>query len=135
MKTVLQHISLNVSDLARSKAFYKEVLGYLGFHAHSEGKDYIGLTQGATGVWIGEAEPARKRNKFHRKNPGVNHLAFRAESREEVDRFAEFLKEKGIPALYGSPRLFPEYGKDYYAVYFEDPDRLKLELVSGESPS
>ncbi|KKW48323.1 MAG: Glyoxalase [Parcubacteria group bacterium GW2011_GWA1_59_11] len=130
----MQHISLNVSDLARSKAFYKEVLGYLGFHVKSEGKDYIGLGNGMTGIWLSEAEPDRK-GKLHRKNPGVNHLAFRAESREEVERFAEFLKEKGIPALYGSPRLFPEYGKDYYAVYFEDPDRLKLELVSGESPS
>ena len=130
----MQHISLNVSDLARAKAFSKEILGYLGFHVKSEGKDYIGLGNGMTGIWLSEAEPDRK-GKLHRKNPGVNHLAFRAESREEVERFAEFLKEKGIPALYGSPRLFPEYGKDYYAVYFEDPDRLKLELVSGESPS
>jgi catechol 2,3-dioxygenase-like lactoylglutathione lyase family enzyme len=67
---------------------------------------------------------------FHRKDPGVNHVAFRVERREDVDRFHdEFLKARGLPALYGGPRDYPEYREGYYAVFFEDPDRLKLEVV------
>ena len=34
-----------------------------------------------------------------------------------------------LRALYGTPREFPEYRPGYYAVFFEDPDRLKLEIV------
>jgi catechol 2,3-dioxygenase-like lactoylglutathione lyase family enzyme len=47
-----------------------------------------------------------------------------------VDRFRrEFLDARGVPTLYGTPRDFPEYSPGYYAVFFEDPDRLKLEVA------
>jgi catechol 2,3-dioxygenase-like lactoylglutathione lyase family enzyme len=61
---------------------------------------------------------------------GLNHIAFHAESKESVDRFyREHLQPKKIPVLYGGPKEYPDYSKGYYAVYFEDPDRLKLELA------
>ncbi len=69
---------------------------------------------------------------FHRKRVGLNHVAFRAESKEEVDRFyKQFLAPKRVTVLYDGPRVHPEYGPSYYAVYFEDPDRIKLEFVHG----
>lgn len=50
-------------------------------------------------------------------------------SKRKVDQFTkEFLKKNKIKTLYKSPRAFPEYSKNYYAVYFEDPDRIKLEV-------
>jgi hypothetical protein len=50
--------------------------------------------------------------------------------REDVDRFqAEFMVPRTLGALYATPREFPEYRPGYYAVFFEDPDRLKLEIV------
>lgn len=51
-------------------------------------------------------------------------------SREEVDRFhRDFLQRRHVPVLHGGPNEHPEYHKGYYAVYFEDPDRIKLEVT------
>lgn len=67
---------------------------------------------------------------FHRKRTGLNHLAFRVSSKQRVDRFTrEFLAPRGIVPLYGGARAYPEYAKGYYAVYFEDPDRIKVEVA------
>jgi catechol 2,3-dioxygenase-like lactoylglutathione lyase family enzyme len=67
---------------------------------------------------------------FHRKRAGLNHVAFRVDQRGDVDRFRrEFLEPRGLATLYGTPREFPEYAPGYYAVFFEDPDRIKLEVV------
>jgi len=50
--------------------------------------------------------------------------------RGDVDRFvAEFMRPRGIAALYDSPREYPEYRPGYYAVFLEDPDRLKIEVA------
>ena len=61
---------------------------------------------------------------------GLNHVALRVSQREDVDRFRdEFMASRKLDALYETPREFPEYRPGYYAVFFEDPDRLKLEVV------
>ena len=71
---------------------------------------------------------------YHRKAPGINHIAFKVSSKDEVDKFTkEFLKPNKVPTLYDTPHLFPEYSKKYYAVYFEDPDRIKLEVAFSNS--
>ncbi len=83
-----------------------------------------------TDFWIIGVEKDRSKIGFHRKAPGLNHVALRANSKEAVRVFAGgFLKKCKIKPLYGSPRLFPEYHPNYYAVYFEDPDRIKWEVV------
>ena len=65
---------------------------------------------------------------------GLNHVAFHADSRKIVDEFhSKYLRPKGISILYGGPRERTEYSKGYYSVYFEDPDRIKLELVFAPS--
>lgn len=131
MRAPLYHIQLNVSDAKKSVPFYKELLHYLGFDSIvDEGEDHLGISDGRTDFWILETEEKYRGNKFHRKNTGINHLAFRVAAREDVDKFVEeFLKAKGIPMLYGTPKEFPEYHEGYYAVFFEDPDRVKLEVV------
>jgi len=81
-------------------------------------------------VWLIEAEERHAGFGFHRKRTGLNHLAFRVDSQGAVQRFArEFLEPRGLAPLYDTPREFPEYGPGYYAVFFEDPDRLKLEVA------
>lgn len=66
---------------------------------------------------------------YHRSRVGLNHLAFYAESREHVDNITRKLKEKGIKILYEDRHPFAG-GKEHYAVFFEDPDRIKVELVA-----
>ncbi len=129
MKAFLYHIHLNVSDAKLSLPFYKDFFTYLEYKIIDESPEHIGVSNGSTDFWIIETDKARK-DRFHRKNTGINHLAFRLDSREKVDRFVnEFLKPKGISTLYDTPKVFPEYGGEYYAVFFEDPDRIKLEVV------
>lgn len=130
MKTSLYHIHLNVSDAKVSIPFYKDLFAYLEYKIIDESPEHIGVSNGSTDFWIIETEKMYKGNKFHRKNTGINHLAFRLNSKEEVDSFTnEFLKPKGITTLYDTPKVFPEYGGEYYAVFFEDPDRIKLEVM------
>jgi len=51
-------------------------------------------------------------------------------ARADVDRFvAEFMTPRGLAPLYDSPREYPEYREGYYGVFFEDPDRIKVEVA------
>ena len=60
----------------------------------------------------------------------MNHLAFRVSARGDVNTIhAQFLLGRNVPVLSGGPREYPEYAPGYYAVFFEDPDRIKLEVV------
>jgi catechol 2,3-dioxygenase-like lactoylglutathione lyase family enzyme len=66
---------------------------------------------------------------YHRKRVGLNHLAFHAGSREEVDALTAELRARGVAILY--PERHPHAGgPDCRAVYFEDPDRIKVEVVA-----
>jgi glyoxylase I family protein len=130
MKASLTHLQLNVADFAKASPFYKDLLGYFDYKMISEGKGYVGMSNGTVDFWIMDVPADRANNAFHRKNPGVNHFAFKVSSKEDVDRFVEeFLKPRSIATLYETPKVFPEYTPDYYAVFFESPDRMKLEIV------
>lgn len=127
----LYHIQVNVSSARRSIPFYRALLRKLGWLlVIDRGKDYIGIGGGNVDFWIMATERRFRKKRFHRKQTGLNHLAFRVPSRAAVDRFVkEFLKPRRIHTLYGTPKEFPEYHEGYYAVFFEDPDRAKLEIV------
>lgn len=129
MKAVFNHLTLNVSNFEKSSAFYKNLFQYLEAEFIKDEPNHLGVRLGEGEIWIRETESEYKKQGFHRKATGLNHLAFRVEKKEEVDLFyTEFLKIRNIPSLYGSPAHYP-YTEKYYAVYFEDPDRIKLEIV------
>lgn len=130
MKTDFYHTQINVSDASKSLPFYKDFFSQIGYKIIDESNEHIGVSDGKTSFWIIETENKYKPNKFHRKNTGINHFAFKVKTKEAVDEFVhEFLKKRGVSTLYGTPRIFSEYKEGYYAVYFEDPDRIKLEIV------
>ena len=130
MKARLYHVQVNLRDAAVSLPFWKALLGYLEYQLVHEERDVAGYSNGTTDLWLMATDPAHAGAGFHRKRAGVNHMAFRVERREDVDRFCrEFLDTRGVPTLYDTPRDFPEYSPGYYAVFFEDPDRIKLEVV------
>jgi len=126
MKAYVDHVSLNVSDLAKSKSFYDSLLIFLGFKAHTGD----GWTNDRNGIWINQADEEHRVTAHDRKNIGITHLAFRLETKAEVDRFHEqFLLPNKVFVLYGGPKEYPQYTEGYYAVFFEDPDGFKLEAV------
>jgi catechol 2,3-dioxygenase-like lactoylglutathione lyase family enzyme len=66
----------------------------------------------------------------HRRRPGsLHHLAFRAVSREDVDRLHREIAAIGA-FIVAEPREYPEYTPTgYYAFFFKDPDGIKFEIV------
>ncbi|MCW3846571.1 VOC family protein [Sphingomonas sp. LB-2] len=129
----VHHIDLNVTDLEASKAVYGPVLEFLGYTQVKDSGGYEWDLRGpgdGRGASLGlrACDPAEAGHRHHRYAPGLHHLAWRADSREDVDRLHALLVERGIPVL-DAPAHYPEYSGDYYAVFFEDPDGMKLELV------
>lgn len=130
MKSFVYHLQINVSNKTKSFAFYKELLGLLGYRVRNEGDDYLGMSNGTTDLWFIQTSENFLKNKYHRKNTGINHLALGVETKTDVDTiFDRFLKPKKIKPLYDSPKEFPEYTTGYYALFFEDPDRIKVEVT------
>lgn len=119
----IDHLGIRVSDYEKSKAFYGRLFGFLGFEVSDEYADAIGWTNGRTRFWIGPADAEGRRHKHRAGNIGFHHYAFRLRSRKDVDALGAFLQENGVPIV--DPPA--EYYDDYYAVFFTDPDGLKLE--------
>jgi len=130
VKASVYHLQLNVRDAGVSIPFYHALLEYLEYRVTYSAPGVLGASNHTTDFWIMGVPADRRPYAPHRKDPGLNHVAFRVEARADVDRFHdEFLEPRGIKILYGGPRDYPEYRPGYYAVFFEDPDRLKLEVV------
>ena len=130
MITKIHHFEYNVSNLKKTKKFYDNFLKLLGWRRFMTQKDLVGYTNGFTKLFLIQVEKRFNNSGFHRKHIGLNHIAFWVKSRNDVDRFNRFLISKKITVLYGGPRDYSaEYSKGYYAVFFEDPDRIKLEVV------
>ncbi len=84
---------------------------------------------GDTYIVLVQVEERYKDIPYHRCGAGLNHLAFNGESRAFVDEMTTKLREKGVNVLYEDRHPYAA-GEDYYAVFFEDPDRMKVEIVS-----
>jgi catechol 2,3-dioxygenase-like lactoylglutathione lyase family enzyme len=122
--TGIDHMSIRVSDYQRSKDFYGRLFTFLGFEISDEYPDTIGWTNGHTRFWIAEADEQGKRHKHRIGDIGWHHYAFQLRSRKDVDELQTFLVND-LKATIVDPAA--EYYDDYYAVFFLDPDGLKLE--------
>ena len=90
-------------------------------------KGWTAYIDGQSKIILCPTEDKFARDGFHRKRAGLNHLAFYADSKESVDTFyRDVLIKNNIKSLYEEG---PFGDDDYYAVFFEGPDRLKLEYV------
>ena len=127
----IDHIVLSVGDFARSKAFYDTVLGFLGFKRKHDYADMAGWSNGRTLFWIAAADAQGRKRKYRKGDVGFHHYAFELASRREVDELGAFLEENGMTVL-DPPGEY--YGRDYYAVYFADPDGMKLEGMIWAPP-
>jgi catechol 2,3-dioxygenase-like lactoylglutathione lyase family enzyme len=119
----IDHLVIRVSDYERSKAFYGRLFGFLGFEISDEYEDAIGWTNGKTRFWIGPADEEGRKRRYRIGDVGFHHYAFQLRSRKDVDELEAFLKEMGANIVDPAG----EYYEDYYAVFFTDPDGLKLE--------
>jgi glyoxylase I family protein len=128
--TGVHHVDLVVSSIERSLPFYSGLLGPLGFHTVSEVEGERGETiwyLSGPGSSIGLREAQSEIGPYDRYEIGLHHLAFEADSRSEVDERAAWLRTQRVE-LENAPQEYT-YSPGYYAVFFFDPDGLKLEVV------
>jgi catechol 2,3-dioxygenase-like lactoylglutathione lyase family enzyme len=128
----VHHVDLVVSDIERSLAFYRSILGPLGWRGVSQAPGEQGETIHylyGPGSSIGLRQaPAPPDAPIDRYRIGLHHLCLEAETREALDDTARRLRDLGATVTDG-PREFPEYRSGYHALFFLDPDGIKLELV------
>ena len=130
----IHHLDLVVSDLERSLAFYRELLAPLGYvregpirGERGERVVYLGHISAITAIGLREAQSSADRVPYDRYAVGVHHLAIGAPSRDVVDERAAWLREQGA-TIENEPAEY-DYIPGYYAVFFHDPDGIKLEIV------
>jgi len=123
----IHHIDLTVSDLARSTEFYERVLALFGFRRTADVDGGPIFAGDALEVGLAPARGSWRR-RHDRYSPGLHHLAFTAPSRAAVDEAHRRLVELRVEIL-DPPADYPQYAPGYYAVFFADPDGLKLEYV------
>ncbi len=125
---VVHHIEIYVRDLPTSIEFWGWLLlqlGYSEFQAWDQGISYI---KDDTYIVFVQTEEKYLDIPYHRCRSGLNHLAFHAGTKEFVDTITAELKSRGVTILY--PDRHPHAGgEDSYAVFFEDPDRMKVEIT------
>lgn len=123
----VDHIYLTVSDMVRSLAFYDTVLGLLDFRALDApigGDPHRHYFNRVMQISI---RPARG-GTHDPYAPGLHHLCLQVADKAAVDRIACLLRDAGIEI--SDPTLYPQYADDYYAIFFDDPDRIRHEIVA-----
>ena len=128
MNGTLHHVEINVSDLQRSKAFYEWLLPLMGYELYQQWKQGFSYRLGETYLVFVQTEPDFMDKAYHRKRTGLNHLAFHTDQ-ALMDRISQELKMKGIPILYPDRHPYAA-GPQALALFFEDPDRIKIELAA-----
>jgi catechol 2,3-dioxygenase-like lactoylglutathione lyase family enzyme len=130
----IDHLDLVVSDLEHGLDFYGRVLEPLGYVRRSEitgerGERvvYLGREEGRGSLSLREAHDGREQRPFDRYDLGIHHICFAAASREVVDRVHETARGAGAE-IENEPQEF-DYSPGYYAVFFHDPDGIKLEVL------
>ena len=127
----VHHVDLVVSSIERSLPFYRDLLGPIGWHRIGEVEGERGETiwyLSGRGTSIGLRQAQSGSGAVDRYLVGLHHLAFEAPSRAAVDERADWLRKTGAE-LESEPQEYA-YMPGYYAVFFYDPDGLKLEIVT-----
>lgn len=128
---MLHHVEIYVSNLDISHRFWTSVLAQIGYQESGRWDGGFTLAHGddayLTFVQVMEKHALRD---YHRCGVGLNHLAFRVKDRAAVDGLRHFCQENGISCLYDDQYPFANGGDDYYALFIEDPDRIKVEFVA-----
>ena len=119
---MLDHVSIQCSDVPASAAFYDAVLATLGAARVLDFGEAIGYGQPAMAdFWIG---PHQTGGGFRE-----SHIAFTAADRQAVRAFFDAAVATGADVLY-EPRVWPEYDENYFAAFVRDPDGNNVEAVS-----
>ncbi|MEX2143144.1 MAG: VOC family protein [Anaerolineales bacterium] len=118
----IHHVEIYVSDIAISSEFWGWVLAKLGYEEYQAWPQGKSWTMDGTYITLVQVEKEHKVPPYHRKHVGLNHLAF-AVTTEKLNQLKTELRSKGVGLLYEEENF-----KD--KLFFEDPDRIKIELAN-----
>ena len=131
----ISHIALTVSDLDRSTEFYDKIFRFMDYMRDEVPESIQQTMRTRFKSWVGPGysisiRPSKGEfaHRFQdRDAPGLNHMAFYAEHRSDIEAMHQLLKQMGAKIL-DPPAEYP-YSPGYFAVYFADPDGLKFEFA------
>lgn len=123
---MFDHVSIGVTDIARTRKFYDAALKPLGYTLLSDGESSLGYGDKAVGLWISATSKPVKADM----ESGL-HFCLVAEDRKAVDAFhAAALKAGGKDN--GKPGVRADYSPNYYAAFTIDPDGYRIEAYCGK---
>ncbi|CAN5760570.1 VOC family protein [soil metagenome] len=117
---MIDHLSIQVDDIAASASFYDTVLGVLGYRRIMDRGVAMGYGAEFPSFWLGVASDEVPNRQ--------SHIAFQAESVEQVQAFFDAAVGLGLEPLH-EPRFWPEYHAGYYGAFVRDPDGNNVEAV------
>ena len=117
---MLDHLSIQCSDIVASAQFYDAVLAPLGGRRVMDFGQVIGYGTGTPDFWLGGHETGEGFRE--------SHIAFSAPSREAVQAFFDAAVAVGAEVLH-APRVWPEYHENYFGAFVRAPDGNNVEAV------
>jgi catechol 2,3-dioxygenase-like lactoylglutathione lyase family enzyme len=117
---MLDHLSIQVRDVAASAAFYDSVLAPVGGRRLMDFGDVVGYGTDRPDFWLGPTTTAGEAREAH--------IAFIAPDRTAVKAFHDAAVAAGAEVLH-APRLWPEYHSTYFGAFVRDPDGNNVEAV------
>jgi len=121
---MIDHVSIPVSNLLTSAAFYESLLSEIGYRKLASKEGTIGFGKKYPDFWLNE--------RIALDTTGLNdgcHVCLRASSAEEVMAFYKKALALGAQS-YGAPGLRPHYSDNYFAAFIIDTDRNRVEVVT-----
>ena len=126
---IINHLMLAVKDVKNSVVFYEPIMSFMGYELYDSNEFFalFRLKNRIGDLIIIQSSPELAGKSHERFAPGFHHVSFNADTRDQVDDLYELLLRNKVGIL-DPPCECEEYSPGYYAVYFEDPDGMKLEL-------
>jgi catechol 2,3-dioxygenase-like lactoylglutathione lyase family enzyme len=137
MEPRIDHIQITLQDIAEAEIFYDKLMPILGFDLAEKSKgrvdanDFDVIEYAHSNIVIGFNSPRKafKKETIHRRKPGsIHHLAFKAKSTKEIDDLFPLIEAIGA-TIVNPPQYYPQHGEKYYALFFKDPQGIKLEVM------
>lgn len=120
------HIFITAGDFERARAFYRQLLPWLGMKPVMDSATTFYCVGGRTGFGVRAPRGRPTGERFDQSRVGLHHICWRARSREEVEEAHAYLVGIGAVIVHGPSD--DDWAPGYFSVLFEDPDGVRLEI-------
>lgn len=121
------HLKITVTNGKVSKKFYDKFFGILKWKTVYEDEDAAGYSDGDFTLWVIPSEKS-KVLKHSSRYAGYHHFSVRVPKKSDVDRVYRWCLKNKVKVT-DKPKVYPKYSKNYYAIFFLDPNGLRLEVT------